>query len=143
MLHTIQIRCIRKARRQSKTNLGTDNFDSSVVEAAWTYHQQIEAGDAKAMCRLRSQPSLPGRAGLSKCSKAAKRRIENDVGIRLVSSSDLVLDALATYPGAKDAQAKYDRDPRKQLLREEVRRQLALSEMVACEVIDNFFFFND
>jgi hypothetical protein len=142
-LHTIQIRCIRKARRQSKTNLGTDNFDSSVVEAAWTYHQQIEAGDAKAMCRLRWQPSLPGRAGLSKCSKAAKRRIENDVGIRLVSSSDLVLDALATYPGAMDAQAKYDRDPRKQLLREAVRRQLALSEMVACEVIDNFFFFND
>jgi hypothetical protein len=142
-LHTIQIRCIRKARRQSKTNLGTDNFDSSVVEAAWTYHQQIEAGDAKAMCRLRWQPSLPGRAGLSKCSKAAKRRIESDAGIHLVSSSDPVLDALATYPGAMDAQAKYDRDPRKQLLREAVRRQLALSEMVACEVIDNFFFFND
>ena len=33
--------------RQSDSNLGTDNFDSSVVEAAWTYHQQIDAGDAK------------------------------------------------------------------------------------------------
>ena len=86
---------------------------------------------------------MPGRAGPSKCSKAAKRRIENDVAIHLVSSSDPVLDALATYPGAMDAQATYDRDPRKQLLREAVRRQFALSEMVACEVIDNFFLSND
>ena len=86
---------------------------------------------------------MPGRAGPSKCSKAAKRRIENDVVIHLVSSSDPVLDALATYPGAMDAQAKYDRDPRKQLLRKAVRRQFALSKMVAYEVIDNFFLFND
>jgi len=134
---------MRTARRQSKTNLGTNNFHSSVVEAAWAYHQQIDAGDATAMCRLRWQPSSPGRAGPSKCSKAAKRRIESDVGIHLVASSDSVLDALATYPGAMDAQAKYDRDPRKQLSREAVKRQLALSEMVDCEVIDNFFFFND
>jgi hypothetical protein len=38
---------MRKARRQSKPTLGTDNFDSAVVEAAWTYHQQIGVGYAK------------------------------------------------------------------------------------------------
>jgi S1-C subfamily serine protease len=32
------------ARRQSKSNLGTDNFDSSVVETAWAYHLQSGAG---------------------------------------------------------------------------------------------------
>ena len=130
---------MRTARRQSKTSLGTDNFDSSVVDAAWTYHQQIDAGDGKGHVSV----EVAGRAGPSKCSKAAKRRIENDVGIHLVFSSDPVLGALATYFGAMDAQAKYDRNPRKQPLREAVRRQFALSEMVACEVIDNFFFFND
>jgi hypothetical protein len=38
---------MRKARRRSKSNLGTDNFDSSVIEAAWAYHRQIGAGHAK------------------------------------------------------------------------------------------------
>ena len=36
-----------QARRQNKSHLGTDNFDSSVVQAAWAYHRQIGAGDAK------------------------------------------------------------------------------------------------
>ena len=35
---------MRQKRRESKPNLGADDFDSSVVEAAWTYHQQIDAG---------------------------------------------------------------------------------------------------
>jgi hypothetical protein len=34
-------------RRQPKPDLGTDNFDSSVFQAAWAYHQQIGAGNAK------------------------------------------------------------------------------------------------
>jgi hypothetical protein len=38
---------MRKAQRQSGSKLGTENFDSSVVEAAWTYHAQIGAGHAK------------------------------------------------------------------------------------------------
>jgi hypothetical protein len=38
---------MRKARRQSNPDLETDNFDSSVIEAAWTYHRQIGAGYAK------------------------------------------------------------------------------------------------
>ena len=33
--------------RQNKSHLGTDDFDSSVVEAAWAYHRQIGAGYAK------------------------------------------------------------------------------------------------
>jgi len=32
---------------ESKSNLGTDNFDSSVVQAAWTYHRQIGGSHAK------------------------------------------------------------------------------------------------
>jgi hypothetical protein len=28
-------------RSRSQPNLGTDSFDSSVVEAAWAYHRQI------------------------------------------------------------------------------------------------------
>jgi hypothetical protein len=38
---------MRKARWQSKSNSGTDNFDSSVIEAAWAYQRQIGAGGAK------------------------------------------------------------------------------------------------
>jgi hypothetical protein len=38
---------MRQAGRQSNLNLGTDDFDSSVVEAAWAYHVQIRAGNAK------------------------------------------------------------------------------------------------
>ena len=32
---------------ESKSNLGTDNFDSSVVQAAWAYHMQIGVGGPK------------------------------------------------------------------------------------------------
>ena len=38
---------MRKARQQSNADLGTDNFDSSVFQAAWAYHQQIGAHHAK------------------------------------------------------------------------------------------------
>jgi uncharacterized membrane protein len=38
---------MRETRRQSRSNLGTENFDSSVVEAAWTYHRQIGDSHAK------------------------------------------------------------------------------------------------
>ena len=33
--------------QQPSLNPETDNFDSSVVEAAWAYHQQIDAAQAK------------------------------------------------------------------------------------------------
>jgi hypothetical protein len=32
---------MRISGRRSDSNLGKDDFDSSVVEAAWTYHMQI------------------------------------------------------------------------------------------------------
>ena len=38
---------MRHQRRQPKPNLGTEDFDSAVVEAAWAYHVQIRAGNAK------------------------------------------------------------------------------------------------
>jgi hypothetical protein len=38
---------MRTAQRQSTSDLGTDNFDSSVVEAAWAYHRRIGAGGVK------------------------------------------------------------------------------------------------
>jgi hypothetical protein len=38
---------MRNTRRQLEPDLGTDDFDSSVVEAAWAYHVQIRAGNAK------------------------------------------------------------------------------------------------
>jgi hypothetical protein len=38
---------MRTARCQSNSDLGTDNFDSSVVQAAWAYHQQIGGSNAK------------------------------------------------------------------------------------------------
>jgi hypothetical protein len=38
---------MRRAGRQSNLNLGTDDFGSSVVEAAWAYHVQIRADTAK------------------------------------------------------------------------------------------------
>jgi hypothetical protein len=38
---------MRKAWRQSNLNLRTDDFDSSVFQAAWAYHQQIGARHAK------------------------------------------------------------------------------------------------
>ena len=38
---------MRYAPQQSSSNLGRDDFDSSVVEAAWTYHQQIGGSHAK------------------------------------------------------------------------------------------------
>jgi hypothetical protein len=38
---------MRRAERQSKSNLGTGDFDSSVVEAARAYHMQFSALYAK------------------------------------------------------------------------------------------------
>jgi hypothetical protein len=38
---------MRNTRRQLERDLGTDDFDSSVVQAAWAYHRQIGAGHAK------------------------------------------------------------------------------------------------
>jgi hypothetical protein len=38
---------MRNAQRQSKSNLGTDDFDASVVEAAQAYHMQIGIRYAK------------------------------------------------------------------------------------------------
>jgi hypothetical protein len=37
---------MRNTRRQLERDLGTDNFHSSVLEAAWIYHRQI-GGHAK------------------------------------------------------------------------------------------------
>ena len=37
---------MRKPQQRSRANLGTDDFDSSVVQAAWAYHRQI-GGQAK------------------------------------------------------------------------------------------------
>ena len=34
-------------KQQSEPNLALDNFHSAVIEAAWTYHLQLGAGDAK------------------------------------------------------------------------------------------------
>jgi hypothetical protein len=34
---------MRNTRRQLERDLGTDDFDSSVVEAAWAYHRQLGA----------------------------------------------------------------------------------------------------
>ena len=38
---------MRNNGRQPKPDLGTENFDSAVVQAAYTYHRQIGAGHAK------------------------------------------------------------------------------------------------
>ena len=38
---------MRLVPQQSGSNLGKDRFDSSVIEAARAYHQQIGAGHAK------------------------------------------------------------------------------------------------
>jgi hypothetical protein len=38
---------MRKSRRQSNSDLETDDFDSSVFQAAWAYHHQIGAHHAK------------------------------------------------------------------------------------------------
>jgi hypothetical protein len=38
---------MHEALRQSNSNLGLDTLDSSVAEAAWAYHLEIGAGDAK------------------------------------------------------------------------------------------------
>jgi hypothetical protein len=35
---------MRTMRRQLERDLGTDDFDSSVVQAAWAYHVQIGSG---------------------------------------------------------------------------------------------------
>ena len=44
MLHAIYILCMLTTPRQSDSNLGTDNFDSSVVAVASVYNMQIGAG---------------------------------------------------------------------------------------------------
>jgi len=46
---------MRNTRRQLERDLGTDNFDSSVLEAAWIYHRQIGARYARG--------NVPGEAG--------------------------------------------------------------------------------
>jgi hypothetical protein len=38
---------MRNTRRQLEHDLGTENFDSSVLEAAWIYHRQIGGSHAK------------------------------------------------------------------------------------------------
>ena len=38
---------MRTTRRQLERDLGTDDFDSSVVQAAWAYHMQIGVGGPK------------------------------------------------------------------------------------------------
>ena len=38
---------MREPERQSRSNLGTDDFDSSVIQAAWAYHMQIGVGGPK------------------------------------------------------------------------------------------------
>jgi hypothetical protein len=38
---------MRTTRRQLERDLGTDDFDSSVVQAAWAYHTQIGVGGPK------------------------------------------------------------------------------------------------
>jgi hypothetical protein len=38
---------MRKSQRQSSSNLRTEDFDSSVVDAAWAYHEQIGGSHAK------------------------------------------------------------------------------------------------
>ena len=38
---------MREPERQSRSNLGTDDFDSSVIQAAWAYHMRIGVGGPK------------------------------------------------------------------------------------------------
>jgi len=38
---------MRNTRRQLEHGLGTDDFDSSVVQAAWAYHTQLGVGGPK------------------------------------------------------------------------------------------------
>jgi len=38
---------MRDTLQQSRLNLGTDDFDSSVVQAGWVYHRQISVGCPK------------------------------------------------------------------------------------------------
>jgi hypothetical protein len=47
ILHTIDSYCMPQSRERSKPDLGTNDFDSSVVQAAYAYHRQIGAGHAK------------------------------------------------------------------------------------------------
>jgi hypothetical protein len=48
------------ASQQSNPSLGTDDFDSSVIEAAWAYHQQIGAGHAKDNVPVEVAASITG-----------------------------------------------------------------------------------
>ena len=41
------MQCMRNERRQPKPDLETENFDSAVVQAAYTHHLQIGAGDTE------------------------------------------------------------------------------------------------
>jgi hypothetical protein len=52
---------MRIERQQSKPSLGTDDFDSSVVQAAWAYHTQIGVGGPKsnAPVETRESPMSP------------------------------------------------------------------------------------
>jgi hypothetical protein len=86
---------MRTAQRQSTSDLGTDNFDSSVVEAAWAYHRRIGAGGVKGYIPVEVAAFI---AGPGKCSRSAKRKINFDVGIHLVLRTDLVLDVFAALP---------------------------------------------
>ena len=47
MLYTLSLDKDQEPRRQLKRDLGTDDFDSSVVQAAWAYHTQIGVGGPK------------------------------------------------------------------------------------------------
>jgi hypothetical protein len=48
------------ARQYSDSNLGKNDFDSSVVEAAWTYHIQIGVGGDKGCVPLEVAAFIAG-----------------------------------------------------------------------------------
>src|SRR6516164_9006318 len=64
---------MRTAPQQSSSNLGKLDFDSSVVEAAWTYHQQIGGSRAKGKVPVEVAAFIAGAAGAHTCSLQRKK----------------------------------------------------------------------
>jgi hypothetical protein len=64
---------MRPSRRQSNSNLATDNFDSSVLQAAWAYHQQIGAHHAKANVPVEVPAFLAGACWAKQLLKSCEK----------------------------------------------------------------------
>jgi hypothetical protein len=67
---------MRNERRQPKPNLGTADFDSSVLQAAWAYHQQIGAHHAKGNLPVEVPAFLAGACWAKQLLKSCEMEYE-------------------------------------------------------------------